>query len=198
MHHSGTELINPFKVLEHVGIRQGWHVADLGCGALGHFVFPAAQLVGGTGKVYAVDIQKAALQAIEKTAKQEQFWNVHPVWSDIDVTGAARIPPASLDLVIVANNFFLSQNRGGLVNESVRLTKPGGFVLIIEWKKERSPIGPAFENRLAPEEIKKEMMHSDLHFKELFDAGDSHFALLFQLPPRGDEPEVLSFSHASA
>ena len=68
MRHSGNELINPFKVLERAGLQSGWSVADLGCGALGHFVFPAAQLVGGNGKVYAVDIQKTALKAIEKTA----------------------------------------------------------------------------------------------------------------------------------
>lgn len=195
MRHSGTELINPFKVLEHVGIRQGWFVADMGCGALGHFVFPAAQMVGGNGKVYAVDIQKTALQAIEKTAKHEQFWNVFPIWSDIDVVGAARIPPASLDLVIVANNFFLSQNREGLMAEAVRLAKPGGRILVIEWKKKRTSIGPAFENRLSPEEIKKEITNPDLHFVEQFDAGDSHDALLYQLPSREGETEVLSVSH---
>ena len=62
---SGTELINPFKLLERVGIGEGQRVADLGCGALGHFVFPAAQLVGGMGAVFAVDIQKGALEHVE-------------------------------------------------------------------------------------------------------------------------------------
>lgn len=68
MRYSGKELINPFKVLECAGLRKGSHIADLGCGALGHFVFSAAQMTGGEGRVYAVDIDKTALKAIERAA----------------------------------------------------------------------------------------------------------------------------------
>ena len=89
---SGTELINPFKLLERVGIRAGAKVADLGCGALGHFVFPASQMVGPNGIVYAVDIQRDVLNQVEKAAKEEHLFNVKTIWSDIDVYNAARIP----------------------------------------------------------------------------------------------------------
>jgi ubiquinone/menaquinone biosynthesis C-methylase UbiE len=135
MRHSGTELINPFKVLEHVGIQPGWHVADLGCGALGHFVFPASQFVGGNGRVYAVDIDKSALKAVERAARFDQIWNIHPIWSDIEVVGATRIPEESLDLTLIVNNFFLSQEKAGLVKEALRLTKPDGLILLIGWNK---------------------------------------------------------------
>lgn len=194
MHHSGTELINPFKVLEQVGIEPGWHVADLGCGAIGHFVFPAAQLVGGQGKVYAVDIQKDVLRAIEKTAKIEQVWNVYPVWSDIDVVNAARIPSGSLDLTLVVNNLFLSQNREGLMRESLRLTKPGGRILVIEWKKEKTAIGPPLENRLDEKEALSIFRNMDLKLVRQFEAGDCHYALLFQRLDQEPQTEVLSHS----
>jgi len=195
MRSSGNELINPFKVLERVGIRHGWQVADMGCGALGHFVFPAAQLVGGEGKVYAVDIQKTALHAIEKTAKYEQYWNVYPLWSDIDVVGAARIPSASLDLTIVSNNLYLSSNRTGLVQECLRLTKPGGKILVIEWKKEKTSLGPDLKNRLSANEAKAFFLSAELHQVDSFEAGPEHYALVFQRLEQNSVTEILSVSH---
>jgi ubiquinone/menaquinone biosynthesis C-methylase UbiE len=195
MHHSGSELVNPFKVLERVGIQPGWHVADFGCGALGHFVFPAAQLVRGDGKVYAVDIQKVALARVEKIAKLEQYWNVYPVWSDIDVYGATRVPPESLDLVIIANNYYLSQNREGMLKEAMRLLKMGGKILLIEWKKERTPLGPAYENRLSSEEVSAEITFHDLHPIDAFDAGDCHYGLVYRY--RHEQAPEIEVMHMS-
>ncbi|MCC6563853.1 methyltransferase domain-containing protein, partial [Candidatus Uhrbacteria bacterium] len=150
MRHSGNELINPFKTLERAGIREGDTVADLGCGALGHFVFPAAQLVGGNGRVYAVDIDKNALKAIDRAAKHDQYFNITPVWSDIEVVRAARIRDGSCHLVIVAGNLYLSRNRAGLVAEAMRLLAPGGAILMIEWQACVTDVGPAPENRMPP------------------------------------------------
>lgn len=191
MRYSGNELINPFKTLERAGIRAGDTVADLGCGALGHFVFPAAQLVGATGRVYAVDIDKAALKSIDRMAKHEQYWNVLPVWSDIEVVRAARIPDASCHLVIVANNLYLSRNRAGLVSEAMRLLVPGGQLLMIEWQDCRTAVGPPPENRMAPVEAKRYFADPALTLVEEFDAGDCHYALLYRMRgSRDDRPEV--------
>lgn len=186
MHYSGTELIDPFKVLEWAGLQSGWHVADLGCGSLGHFVFPAAQMVGGSGRVYAVDIQKIVLQTIERIAKQNQHWNVIPVWSDIDVPHAAQIPSGSLDLTLLANNLFFSSNRAGFAEEATRLTKPGGCVIVIEWQKEQTPIGPAIEHRLDMDESRTVFARPELRLLGSFDAGDHHYALLFERESSSD------------
>ncbi len=176
---SGTELINPFTFLERVGIRAGQRVADLGCGSLGHFVFPAAQLVGGTGVVYAVDIQKPVLERIERLAKEQQFWNVTPVWSDIDVFGATRIEPASLDLTLLVNNLFLSRNRPALVREMARLTRPGGRLAVAEWKPTASPLGPPAEQRLNAEEAKKILTSPFFTFLDEFDVGPYHYGFVY-------------------
>jgi ubiquinone/menaquinone biosynthesis C-methylase UbiE len=159
---------------------------------LGHFVFPAAQMTGGEGRVYAVDIDKAALKAIERSAKHDQYWNVLPIWSDIDVENAARIPTASIDLTIASNNLYLSVNRAGLVAEAIRLTKPGGRILVIEWKPIKTLIGPPIENRMSAEEAKRYFADARLELVDSFDAGDSHYALVYvkELPP--EQTEVLS------
>lgn len=192
MYHSGNELINPFKILERLQIQAGWQVADLGCGSLGHFVFPAAQFVGGEGRVYAVDIQKMVLQAIESAAKAQQYWNVQTVWSDIEVPHATHIPSNSLDLTIVANNLYLSQHREGLVQEAFRLTKPGGLILVIEWKAEPTVIGPAPEHRLSQEDARQYFSHAELSLEDAYEAGDCHYALVYRRHPAS--PAVMRLS----
>lgn len=190
MYHSGNQLINPFKALERAGLEPGMFVADLGCGALGHFVFPAAQIVGGDGRVYAVDLDKRALKAIERTAQYEQFWNIVPVWSDIEVVHAARIHDESLDLTIVANNLYLAKNRAGLVSEAFRLTKPGGRVLVIEWQACEMVLGPPPKHRLESVAAKEVFNHPELELVDEFDPGDCHYALLYERHLRSG-PDVL-------
>lgn len=176
---SGTELINPFKLLERVGIRADQRVADLGCGALGHFVFPAAQLVGPKGAVFAVDIQRSVLEQVEKAAKQEHMFHVKGVWSDIDVYGATRIDEASLDLTLLVNNLYLSQNRPQLVRELSRLTRPGGKIVVVEWKTIATPFGPEPTARISSEDAKKIFETPLLAFEQEFEAGPYHYGILY-------------------
>ncbi len=177
---SGTELINPFKLLERVGIRAGYHVADLGCGALGHFVFPAAQFVGADGVVYAVDIQRSVLEQVDKLAKQEHIFNIKCVWSDVDVFGATRIDNGSLDLTLLVNNLYLSQNRPQLVREMARLTRPGGRIVIAEWKTIATPIGPPVDQRIDREAAKKVLTSPLMTLLDEFEAGQYHYGLVYQ------------------
>ncbi len=84
-------------------------VGDLGCGNLGYFSVPAAKIVGQNGVVYAVDILKSVLQSVENIARQEGLDNIKTVWSNLEVVGATKITPASLDLIMVVNMLFLGR-----------------------------------------------------------------------------------------
>ncbi len=177
---SGTELINPFKLLERVGIRRGWQVADLGCGSTGHFVIPAAQMVGPEGKVYAVDIRRDVLEHVDRMARREQFFNIQTVWSDMDVFGATRIEPGILDLCLLINNLYVSTNRPALLREISRLTKPGGRVLVVEWKASATPIGPPVDHRLTAEQSRAICHSPYLEYLDEIDVGHSHYGLMYE------------------
>lgn len=185
---SGSELINPFRVLERAGIRERMHVADFGCGAIGHFVFPAAQLVGPKGKVYAIDILKEVLEILERRAKEDQFMNIEYVWSDMDVYRATRIPEGSLDLSLIVNNIYLSQNRPHLVKEMARLTKKGGKAAVIDWKPSATVIGPPGDRRMDERDVKDLFDVAEFQFTEAFDAGKAHYALMFKRTDAKHEP----------
>jgi ubiquinone/menaquinone biosynthesis C-methylase UbiE len=172
---SGTELLNPFQVLERARLREGMSAADLGCGSIGHFVFPAARLVGRTGTVYAVDILKSALSGIESRAKIEGTANVRIVWSDVEIVGATDIPPATLDLTMLINNL----PKQTMVAEAARLTKPGGELLVVDWKPTAAPFGPPSKDRVDQEAVKAMAAAEKLRLKEEFEAGQYHYGLIF-------------------
>ncbi len=176
--HSGTELINPFKLLERAGIQHGWHVADLGCGSTGHFVIPASQLVGADGMVYAVDIRRDVLEHLDGIIKHDHLFNITTVWSDIDVFGATRIKDGSLDLCLLINNLYISQNKPAMLREIARLTKPGGRIVIVEWRAEPTPIGPPLDHRITIEQSKNICESPYMELLDEMDVGHSHYGLL--------------------
>ncbi|MDP3771035.1 MAG: methyltransferase domain-containing protein [bacterium] len=179
---SATELLNPVTLLERVGLRAGMHVADLGCGVTGHYIIPAARIVGNEGKAYAVDIQKSALAATESRAKLDGVTNITTVWSDIERLGAARIPLASLDLVMIMNTLHLTRDRNQAMAEAARLAKSGGSVLVVEWKTDATAIGPAANRRIGKDDVRTAAKAAGLTERTEIEAGPYHYGLIFSKP----------------
>jgi ubiquinone/menaquinone biosynthesis C-methylase UbiE len=182
---SGTELINAQAMLDRIGIRERAHIADLGCGALGHFVFPAAMMVGPKGKVYGVDILRNVLEILAKRAHDLNATQVVSRWGDIDVYRGTGIANGELDLTLLVNNLFLSKNRQMLAKEMARITKPGGRVLIIDWKMQPTPLGPPIKSRVPLDQAIAAMQLPEFSLLESFDAGPFHYGLIFG---RTDKP----------
>jgi SAM-dependent methyltransferase len=71
------------QFLARAGIGEGMTVLDLGCG-VGDVTLIAAQLVGPSGRVIAVDMDEAALAVAEARARADGFGNVSFVSAKID------------------------------------------------------------------------------------------------------------------
>jgi ubiquinone/menaquinone biosynthesis C-methylase UbiE len=179
---TGKELIDPFKLLEDAGIRSGMAVADFGCGTLGHYVFPAARLVGPEGKVYAVDILKSVLGGIESRMKMEGATNVELVWGDLERVGGIRLPDGSLDMGLLINNLFLSKQKEMMVKECARMVKPGGLMIIADWKPSGASFGPDPATRVQPDEAKRLAEAAGLQYVKDLDPGQYHYGFLYKKP----------------
>lgn len=176
----GNQLIDAVKVLLKGGIKQGAIVADLGCGATGHFVFPAAHLVGPKGKIYAVDLLKTVLQAIESRRRMEGVDNVETIWADLEKSGGVKIAAGSVDIVLLLNTLFQIKDKEAVLSETARLAKPGGTLVIVDWKSTASPFGPSGDRRLSPSFAKQLAQSVGFEFVEDFEAGPYHFGLVFR------------------
>lgn len=175
----GNTLINANLIINKAQIDERMKVADFGCGATGHFVFPAAKAVGKKGKVYAVDILKTVLEGIKKMAVQENFENVETIWTDLEVFGATKIEAGSLDVGMLINTLYLSHKRVEIIREVIRMIKKDGKILIIEWENIASPFGPPIEERVKAEALKTAAPKLGLKLEEEFEAGQYHYGLLF-------------------
>jgi len=175
----GNALIDPQIIIEKAGIADRMHVADLGCGGTGHFVFPVAKAVGKNGIIYAVDILKNNLVNIERRASQENLAQIRTVWSNLEIFKATKIETSSLDVALLINVLYQSDKRAEIIREAVRLTKKNGKILIVDWNSIATPFGPSIEERLNKENLKKVGERLSLELLDEFSAGEYHFGMVF-------------------
>lgn len=175
----GNELVDAQKFLAAGGVKTGDTVADLGCGASGHFVFPAARVVGDTGRVFAVDILPSVLQSIESRGKIEGAGNVIRLWADIERPGATKIPGGA-DVAVLANTLFQTKDPQAAIRTAADILKPGGVLLVGEWKSSGATFGPAAMMRVDAAKVKQWAKDADLALEREFEPGPYHYGLLFR------------------
>ena len=68
----------PAEVFDALGVKPGHRVADIGCG-FGYFTFRLAARVGAEGKIYAVDIDKEAIDKVRERKEREKLGQIEPI-----------------------------------------------------------------------------------------------------------------------
>ena len=123
------------NILKEVRIEPGFHVLDYGCGP-GRYVCPLAELVGDSGKVYALDVQPAAIGEVQNIASKKQLANVETIVSDCR-TGLHR---NSLDAVLLYDTFHHLSDPDRVLSELHRVLKPGGILSFSDHHMEEKEI----------------------------------------------------------
>lgn len=176
---TGRGLIDPFRALEKAGIRQDMRVADFGVGAVGHFLFPAAKLVGAKGYVYGVDILKSVIQANQSRMKLSGFENIELVWGNFEKPMGSRLPDTSMDMVVMVNVLHVVDHLPAL-QEAKRVLHTGGALLLIEWNPAGAALGPAPEKRLAKEQAAALAEQAGFQIVQSFEAGRHHYGIVLK------------------
>lgn len=174
-------IIDVPKILQRSEIKPGDAVADLGTGREGRMAIPAAQIVGESGASYAVDVVKAILPAVQAKARMRAVNNVQTVWSDLEVYGATRaIRDNTLTIGYVVTTLFQSSKRPEMLRECHRMVRPGGKLVVVDWKPGvKAPLGPEEARRVHPEEVKGICEKLGMHLVDEFEAGPYHWGLIF-------------------
>ena len=119
------------KVLAEVGIRPGWSILDYGCGP-GGYIKDAAGLAGPEGKIYALDIQPAAVAMVNDLGLK----NVQTILSDC----ATGLETGSLDAVLLYDTFHNLSESHRVLDELHRVLKPGGLLSFSDHHMEENDI----------------------------------------------------------
>jgi SAM-dependent methyltransferase len=140
----------PERVMDRLGISEGARVADIGAGGGWFTVRLARRAVHGV--VFAEDIQPLMIESIKRRVKREGLRNVKPI------LGTSTDPhlPAGLDTVLLVDLYTQLSDPVGLLKQIEKALGPKGQLGIVDFTPDgNGGPGPALEERVSPEVIKK-------------------------------------------
>lgn len=161
MHYKGAEWLvrderereeRATVMLKALKIEPGQTVCDLGCGN-GFHTLPLAKMVGKTGRVVAVDVQREMLLLLQERAKEQDLANIDLVHS---LPHDPKLKPASLDLVLLVDVYHEFSHPEPMLIALRRALRPRGRIALVEFRAEdpKVPIKP--EHKMSKEQILKE------------------------------------------
>lgn len=111
-------------MLQRIRVAAGWRCLDIGCGP-GGITAPLSRLVGPSGRVVGLDRNQAFLDFARASAAPNMEFRIGDAYN----TG---LPPGTFDLVHMR---FVASTAGDpdrLLQEAIRLARPGGTVALQE------------------------------------------------------------------
>jgi arsenite methyltransferase len=143
----------PDEVIAALDLKEGETVADIGAGS-GYFSFRFARKIGESGRVYAVDINSDMILHMNRRIRDLGLKNVVTVLSAPD---DPLLADASIDDFFICNTWHHVQNQTQYLALMKKMLKPGGRVIMVDYRKKELPIGPPFQMKIAREDLIKQM-----------------------------------------
>jgi ubiquinone/menaquinone biosynthesis C-methylase UbiE len=143
-------------------IGPGSRIADIGAGT-GYFTFHLAQRVGAAGRVYAVDVQRAALEDINRRASALALTQIITIpGTDSD----PHLPPESLDVVLVVNTYHELRAYDAMMQSFWRGLKAGGLLAIIDCEAEPGELPESYvrHHRMPSSAVRNEAIRNGFRF----------------------------------
>ena len=145
----------PGLVVEALALKPGMSVADLGSGS-GYFTRRFVEAVTETGKVYAIDVEPAALKYVEeRLARMHRPYQAEFILARPD---SPKLPKESVDVIFVCNTLHHLEDRTIYFRNVRPALKAGGRIAIIDYyHDERSgELGFPKKHLVARETVVKE------------------------------------------
>lgn len=176
---SSKSILNAKKVIGKIDLKKGFSFLDVGCGE-GHFSLAASECVGIEGKIYAMDIDKNAIDSLRKKIEEKGIKNIKVMTGDI--TKGLPMEDKSIDACFMANvlhGFAANEETNAVMGEVLRILRKDGRLVVVEFKKGFGIPGPPREIRLSPEEV--ESLLAPFGFKKacVIKVGIFHYMEIF-------------------
>jgi ubiquinone/menaquinone biosynthesis C-methylase UbiE len=167
---------NPHALWEMAGLAPGMTVVEVGAGT-GFYAFPASDRVGPAGRVYAVDLSPELVALVRERARARHRENLSAVRSQ---PKRVPLPDGVADRVLLAN--VLHGISPTTVREAVRLVRPGGQLVDVDWVKRATPTGPPVSHRLSANEARRALERYGLRALGTHDHGPYHYVVVLEKP----------------
>jgi ubiquinone/menaquinone biosynthesis C-methylase UbiE len=140
------EILPPAQVLRDIGLGAHTVWADIGCGT-GFFTIPLANEVK---QVYAVDLRAEMLSDLSESLTQLQIHNVEVLQSE-----ESRFPLQDqlVDGILISLVLHEVEQPLEFFRELNRILQTGGRLVVIEWAKAPTKMGPPLEHRVSIQQL---------------------------------------------
>jgi ubiquinone/menaquinone biosynthesis C-methylase UbiE len=143
----------PSKAIDLLELKPGMVVADIGAGS-GYYASRIAKRVGPSGRVYATDIQPGMIELLERRIASEGLANMTTVLGAMD---DPKLPPKSIDLAIMVDVYHELQQPQIFLQRLKEALKPGGRLVLLEFRKEDPKIPILEVHKMSVAEVKQEL-----------------------------------------
>ena len=144
---------DPDRALDLLAFPKGAAVADVGAGS-GYMTVKLSTRVGPTGRVYATDIQPEMLRLLGRRLTIQQVTNVILVQGAVD---DPRLPQSAVDLELLVDVYHEFSAPQAMLRHLRDALKPGGRLVLLEYRKEDPSIPIRLEHKMSVAEAKLEI-----------------------------------------
>lgn len=138
----------PELVIEKLGDINGKTIADIGAGT-GYF---SRRLAQKGANVLALDVDSLFLDYIDKNSADSLSIETRRVPFDSPLLDSAEV-----DAVVIIDTYHHIENRHAYFRDVWRGMKAGGQLMVVDFKKEKTPEGPPVEMRIQGFKVMREL-----------------------------------------
>ncbi len=153
------------RMREELRLKTGMSVCDMGSGN-GYHTLPMAEAVGGTGRVYAVDVQPEMIVMLNERIAEKAITNIEPIIGEVD---DPKLPPNSCDLILLVDVYHEFSHPEAMLTAMKKALKPGGQIVLVEFRAEDDSVPIKPEHKMSKAQITKEMNANGLKLAREFD-----------------------------
>jgi len=169
----------PDIALNVLKIPKGASVADIGAGS-GFITERLSARVGPTGRVFANDVQPQMLQMLARRLTIRKITNVTLVQGTID---DPKLDPASVELEIMVDVYHELSQPQAMLRHLREALKPGGRLVLLEYRKEDPTIPIKLEHKMSVAEAKMEVEAEGFTLARVEEALPRQHILIFTVKP---------------
>jgi SAM-dependent methyltransferase len=167
----------PELALNRLQIPPGSTVADIGAGS-GYITERLAARVGPDGRVFANDLQPQMLELLARRLAARKITNVTLVQGTVD---DPKLAPASVDLALMVDVYHELSQPQAILRRLREALKPGGRLVLLEYRKEDPTIPIRFEHKMSVAEARLELEAEGFMLAKVDEALPRQHILIFSV-----------------
>jgi len=166
--------LNPKNLLIKAGFKENMILCDIGSGT-GVFTFPATEI--SNNDIYALEVSDSMIELLKKRMIERNISNLRIKKVDSSIL---PLDNNKCDMAIMVTVLHELDNKELMIDEIRRILKQKGKLIIVEFHKRKTPMGPPVEHRISEEYVEEIVNSKGLNTIDKYSLGDNFYCVVFE------------------